>query len=110
MAAKRATLDEWFTVNKKSSRKSSVEFEAGNGDKEVEANQRAVPAVASYISSNECQLDKRNTTEASLSNNGGSGTFQDCEMDSFSSPENEYSSDLEDDLLVDQLSYFAVVV
>ena len=64
MATKRATLDDWFTVKKKSSRKSI-------GNKEMEANQRAVSAVASIISSDECedecQLDKRrlcSTTEA----------------------------------------------
>ena len=66
MATKRETLDDWFTVKKKSSRKSV-------GNKEMEANQRAVSAVASIISSDECedechcQLDKRrlcSTTEA----------------------------------------------
>ena len=49
MMAKWATLNDWFTMKKKSSRKSSVEFEAGDGDKEMEANQRALSAVASIF-------------------------------------------------------------
>ena len=35
MTAKWATLDDWFTVKKKSSRKSLVKFEVGDGDKEI---------------------------------------------------------------------------
>ena len=46
------TLDDWLTEI----------FKAGDGDKEMEVNQRAVPAMERIISSDECQLDKRSTT------------------------------------------------
>ena len=54
---------------------------------------------------------EQSTIEVCLSNNAGSRTFQDCEMDIFISQENELTdsiSDLEDDLILsDQLSYSA---
>ena len=105
-------LDDWFTVKKRSSRKSVVELdsEADGGDQETEG-----AAVATIISSNESgkpHIDsEESTTEVYLSNNAGSRTFQDCEMDIFISQENEFTdsiSDLEDDLILsDQLSYSA---
>ena len=118
MAAKRtnASLNGWFTVKRKSSKKSLVELdcEAYCGD---EVTKETVPAVKLISESHETVTDNEQsttlgTTEVCLPNNVATTTFQDswsCEMDTLVSQENEYSiGDLEDDLILsDQLSYSA---
>ena len=118
MAAKRtnASLDGWFTVKRKSSKKSLVELdcETNGGD---EVTEETVPAVKLISESHGTVNDTEQSTtlgatEICLLSNVATTTFQDswsCEMDTLVSQENEYSiGDLEDDfILSDQLSYSA---
>ena len=104
MAAKRtnASLDGWFTVKQKSSKKSLVELacETDYGDKVT--RERTVPAVEIVDESSQPDTE-RSTTELCLLNNADTTTFQDCrsyELDTMVLQENEHSiSDLEDDWL-----------
>ena len=118
MAAKQtnASLDGWFTVKRKSLKKSSVELdcEANGGD---EVTEETVPAVKLISESHGTVTDTEQSTtlgatEICLPSNVATTTFQDswsCKMDTLVSEENEYSiGNLEDDLtLSDQLSYSA---
>ena len=118
MAAKQtnASLNGWFAVKRKSSKKSSVELNCeANGGAEV--TEETVPAVKLISESHETvtnteQSTTFGTTEVCLPNNIATTTFQDswsCEMDTVVLQENEYSrGDLEDNLILsDQLSYSA---